>query len=177
MASDDLIIFQAAQDILACVLQGLIDDGLPIPCRVCVVPGDIAWDNCADGGQLELSINNVYYTTQFPVDTSSTDTTERGICNIGIPSAVMTISLMRCAPMPAGLTAKAPSCEQLTETAKLIAQDNYVIRTSIQCCLDTMRRDVNNALTDWRFSPTSVEGPSGGCVGNSVDITVGFIKG
>lgn len=174
MAGEDLIIFNTASVLLDCALDGIVTAGLPIPCRICVVPGGIAWDDCGNGGQLEISISSVYYSDLFPSDTSG-DTLSVGVCGPGIAVAAMTLSLMRCAPMPSGLSAKAPSCAELTDTAQLIAQDSYALRTSLLCCLKALKN--THTVLDYRMGPATVDGPEGGCVGNSIALTVGFPNG
>lgn len=171
MANEDLKIYDTAVDLLDCALTGIIDAGLPIPCRVCVVPGEIVWDECGDGGQLEISVSSVFYSTTFPTDTS-TDTTNPGVCGPGIAVAALTLSLMRCAPMPKGPVLKAPTCEALSETALLISRDSFALRTSLLCCLKELKN--TNMILEYSMGAATVDGPQGGCVGNSISMFVGF---
>lgn len=171
MADEDRFIHDTAQALLNCAYEGILEAGLPTPCRICVVPGQIAWDDCSDGGQLEIALDSVFYSTDFPQDTT-VDTAVNSACGPGIVVASMTLSLMRCAPMPAGLTARAPTCEALEEAALLVARDNYVLRTSLLCCLKQLRDE--RIIVDSRLNAMTVGGPQGGCVGNSVVIFIGF---
>lgn len=175
MAGEDLIIFNVSFNLLDCVFDGIIEAGLPEPCRVCVVPGEIAWDECGDGGQLEISTTSVFYSNIFPTDTSQDITVGSGGCGPGIPVASMTLSLMRCAPLPTGVTSKAPSCAALQETALLVGRDNYVIRNSLLCCLKDLK--ANSTIVDYRLGPVTIDGPEGGCVGNSVVLFIGLANG
>lgn len=171
MANEEEQAFAVAQFLLECALEGITEAGLPVPCRVCVVPGEIAWDDCSEGGQLAMSISSMFYSSLFPVDTS-TDTTSGGVCGPGIAVAAMTLSLMRCAPIPDGLSQRAPTCAALRESAFLVARDSYWLRRSVLCCLKDLKAE--SSIVDYRVGAATVDGPAGGCVGNSLALFVGF---
>lgn len=174
MAGPITAVFDLAEDLLECAQQGLIDNDLEEPCRVCVVPGEIVWDTCANGGQLVISSPRVYYSNVFPTELAQ-DSTIPSNCGPGVVVGEYTLSLMRCAPLPKGNPPKGPSCAELRASALQINQDGFALRTSLLCCLAAMRRQ--NIILEYRLSGSTVIGPEGGCVGNEITILVGLQNG
>lgn len=165
-----------AVELLECARLSLEENGLPAPCRVCVVPGLIAWDDCSAGGQLVIAMTDTYYATTFPADATE-DTSAVLACTPGFPVAVYTMSLMRCAPAPvvAGPTVRAPVCADLQAAALLLSQDSYALRSALICCLSNLQRE--GVLVDGRLGRLTVVGPEGGCVGVELQIYVGAANG
>lgn len=169
--TDQLTIFNVSKNLLECILAALEDAGLPIPCRVCVVPGEIAWDDC-QGGQLVVSTTREFQSETFPLEAF-----ERGVnssCGLPYLVAELTFNLLRCAPIPKGLSTSVP-CEELEETALLLHKDAYWMRQALSCCLRDMK--INYTILDYVVGATTRVGPEGACVGNETTVLVGFVNG
>lgn len=165
-------IYDFEVDILECIRLKLIELGQPIPCRICVSPGETVWDDCGNGGQLIATTLNTYYSDVFPADVSE-DITASTICGPGMVVARISISLMRCVPTVKGTPPTAPTCEELAEVALLLNRDSYAMRNGILCCLSEQKRVFE--IIDFRMGSTNAEGPEGGCVGNEITILVAFM--
>lgn len=165
-----------AVELLECARAGLETWDLPAPCRVCVVPGAIAWDDCSSGGQLVISRTDVYYSTVFPAD-STEDASVNISCNQGFPVALYALSLVRCAPGPvtAGPVVRPPTCEALAEAALLLASDSYAIRSALLCCVKDM--ESAGTIVAGRVGRDVAVGPEGGCVGLEIQILIGVTNG
>lgn len=169
--SDEMTIYNTSKTLLNCIFTALEDAGLPIPCRVCAVPGEIAWDDCAKG-QLVVSTVREFQSETFPLEAL-----ERGVnssCGLPYLVAELTFSLMRCAPIPKGTSITVP-CEDLETTSILLHRDAYWMRQALSCCL----RDLKTSYTilDYIVGATERAGPEGACVGNETTVLVGFVNG
>jgi hypothetical protein len=162
-------IYDVSKSLLDCIYDRLVELGLPLPCRVCVVPGAIAYDSCEGGGQLVVSATQEYVSEQFP--TPATDISSNSGCSAPYLVVEFLFSLIRCAPTPTGLDTTV-SCEALDETAILIGKDAYAMRTALKCCLEALLD--THFIVDYTMSPIVKVGPQGGCVGNEVRVRVGF---
>lgn len=166
-------VYDLELQLITCIEDQLTAIGQPLPCISCIVPGEIVWDECNNGGQLILSTQDMYYSTVFPIDNSQ-DVVISTVCGPGIATATIIASLMRCAPKVTGNPPRPPTCQQLSETSIGIGRDSYAMRTGILCCLTSMRK--NYEIIDFRMGRTTVAGPEGGCVGNIMTLYVGFIE-
>lgn len=161
-----------AEELLECIRLKLVEYDLPLPCRICVVPGEIVYDNCSDGGQLYATIVDSYYSNVFPIDVS-TDVTFSSSCAPGMAAANITFSLIRCAPGPKGNPPRPPTCEEYRASALSIGKDNYAMRAGVLCCLADMKR--TRQIVDFRMGRAVTAGPEGGCVGTVMTLTLAFI--
>lgn len=169
-------VYTIAAELLECARVALDEGGQPDPCRICVVPGEISWDQCANGGQLIMGINRVYYSNSFPLElTGENSGATNPLCGPAMVVADLTLSLMRCAPGPTGNPPRFPTCAALDAVAQLVALDSFYLRSGILCCL----RDLQKAYTivDYRVAAANVDGPIGDCVGNELSILVAVTHG
>lgn len=169
-------VYTLAAQLLECARISLEDGGQDAPCRVGVTAGEIAWDSCANGGQLVISVNRVYYSNNFPLElTAETTGQANPLCGPAMAVADYSLSLMRCAPVVSGSPPRAPSIAALDASAREILEDSYYLRTGLLCCL----RDLQQTYTivDYRISTATIDGPIGNCVGNEVQILVGVTNG
>lgn len=172
----DTVIFDRAEELLGCVESAIEEAGLPGFCRVCVVPGEIADDEC-EAGLLAITTTDIFPSNIFPSE-STEDLSPQSVCGAGMMVADWTLRLMRCAPIPKGLQAKAPSCEELREAALLWHKDAYHTRYALLCCLRDMRQNyITSRLIDYRLGRVTASGPAGACVGFDIQILAGFIDG
>lgn len=169
--------YTLAAQLLECAQDSLSEGGQPDPCRIGVTAGEIAWDACANGGQLMISLNRVYYSNTFPLELTgeSTQGAANPLCGPAMAVMDYSLSLMRCAAIPTGVPPRAPTIAALDAVAQQIALDSYYLRSGILCCL----RDLQRAYTilDYRLSAATVDGPIGDCVGNELQILVGVTHG
>lgn len=149
-----------AQELLDCVCEALtLESECPCPCRVCVVAGTPAWDDCCEG-QLTATIDRVFFHENFP-----NPVRDAQICGTFL-AADMTIQLLRCAPVVHD-DGSAPSCPELSESARKIYQEMYISMRALVCCLAEARRHRKYVINDAR-----VVGPEGGCVGFEIKLTI-----
>lgn len=188
MALTPLAVHEAAEDLLGCVCESLAALTVSVPghpgcpCRMCVVPGQAAWDACDDpcgaqggGGQLTVNVVRAYPT---PRDTSTTapsplrvDGGLRDLRRCGVPDLAveLLITVARCAPMPTEEGCP-PSCEELTESALTIHADMLAVQSAVLCCFSatgTERKGRRYVLGE-----TRTVGPQGGCVATETRVTV-----
>lgn len=164
-------IFNLSKMLLDCIETALAAAGLPIPCRICAVPGEIAWDDC-EGGQLAVSTVQEFPSEQFPLAAF-----ERGVnssCGLPYLVAELTFSLTRCVSIPKG-AALSPACADLEADSLLLHRDSYWMRNALSCCL----RDLKNSYTILEYIVGASErvGPEGRCAGNVVTVSIGFTNG
>lgn len=169
-------VYDIASRLLECARVSLFDGGQPDPCRICVTAGEISWDQCANGGQLVLGINRVYYSNTFPLElTGETVGPNSPSCSPGMAVVDYTLSLMRCAPVSLGNPPRAPTCEELDRVAREVSLDSYYLRSGLLCCLEDLEKTY--VIIDHRMSAANVDGPLGDCVGNSISILVALAHG
>jgi hypothetical protein len=165
-----LAFFNIATTVLECVRSRIEDvAGLPEFGRVCVVPGDVAWDECTCG---QLTINNP---TQFSSVSFPTPSIGANETQCGAPYTVSTfeVTALRCAPGP-DRNGHPPTCTALQNAAQLLYQDKFYMRTAVQCCLAELRN--TDLVEDYALGQTVETGPRGGCVGATLSFNVSLIS-
>lgn len=137
--------------------------------RRCIVPGEIAWDDC-QCGQLVIAEDRRWPSRDFPLD--EIDHT----AECGAPWLVVsyTISLARCSPGPDS-NGNPPSCAALQAVALQLNRDMGILRHAIECCL-SVQYDANN-LAAWELGAQEIVGPQGGCVATTLNVMAGFPNG
>lgn len=182
MALKSTGIQDVADAVLGCVcvaLDQVADDDPAQPgcpdCRACVVPGQVAWDDCSNpcsgegaGGQLTVSVGRTYMSANFPAD----DRTVIGLKKCTPPPTLaveIIVTLLRCAPED---TAEGcpPSCTDLAAAARIAHIDLVTIVNALLCCLP----ETSTGRDDRRFvlGAGRMLGPEGGCVGVEQRLTV-----
>lgn len=133
--------------------------------RSCIVPGDIAWDEC-ECGQLAGTISRWFLSDNFPSDRLS-DT--QVVCEAAFVVADMTLSLTRCAPQPEGESI-APTCPKLDQAARILIEDAYQLRKTTLRELCEMKSD--DEISDFVYVDQNSTGPGGLCVGSTIRFLV-----
>ncbi|MTE20273.1 hypothetical protein F0L17_14375 [Streptomyces sp. TRM43335] len=182
MALTPLAIHDLAEAVLGCVCEALdrtameVDDypGCPT-CRVCVVPGQPAWDGCEDpcsgdevGGQLSVHVARIYPSTSFPVEDQQVRDL-RECVPPPVTAVELVVTLLRCAPYPSEEGCP-PSCEEQAAAARTLHIDAATVFNALLCCLPYTgggRRGRRFVLGQQRTI-----GPEGGCVGIEQRVTV-----
>jgi hypothetical protein len=167
--ADDLIIYELALGLLNAAAYELeqTSAGVPAGMRVCIVPGEVAWDDCCEeGGQLTVTVTRVYPSRTFPND-------DDFIAPCGAPymAVNLSITVMRCAPTQ-DENGVSPSCEALDEAAKTHHADMRAVWKAVQCYLYLIRQQPYDY--EVLMGEQTPEGPLGGCVGSTMKMTVGI---
>lgn len=170
MVNGPLTLFNLAGDVLECVRERIVDiAGLPSFDRVCVVPGEIAWDAC-DCGQLTINNPSQFSSNNFPAPIPGGDQTQ---CGAPVIASTFTITALRCSPSP-DKNGHPPTCAALSNAAELLYQDKYYMRAAVICCLANLQR--THVLEMYTVGSITEVGPRGGCVGAELSFTVGLIN-
>ncbi|MFD3848190.1 hypothetical protein ACFWVB_20155 [Streptomyces microflavus] len=185
MALSPTQVQEVADNVLGCICQALdqaavADPTQPgCPCRVCVVPGAVAWDSCEDpcggteaGGQLSVSVVRMYPSPQgtFPAE----DRTVYGVRSCTLPQVTaveLLVSLLRCVPGPTDEGCP-PSCEELAAASKVLHTDMVTVYNALLCCFPTTTQRRRGPV--FTLGQQRTVGPQGGCVGLEQRITVGL---
>lgn len=138
--------------------------------RVCVVPGELAWDEC-ECGTLAVSPRRFFMSDEFPEDAASRGTTRTTPCDLPFLVAEVIITIARCAPQP-GDGQLAPSCVALDAAAQVLLSDAYVVLTETISTLCTLVAD--NEIIDYVLMDQVTHGPEGSCVGTELSFQVGI---
>lgn len=179
MALKPLAIHELMENIRDCVCAALdeatadVDNYPGCPCRVCVVAGQPAWEDCEDpcsgetGGQLTVHLARIWPSSQFPDENRSVRGTP-GCPQVSTTAAELVITLLRCSPVGSE-DGCPPTCEELEAVARTVHVDTAVVHTALLCCLPHTagRRGRRFVLGQSR-----TVGPQGGCVGIEQRVTV-----
>ena len=137
-------------------------------CRTFIAPsGPPAWDVCCEchegEGQAWLQVQRVFATDDFP-----TEQTGAVRCRPAEFAASVRIGILRC-----GATiddqAEVPSAERLTADAFKVQRDRVAMYDALTCCFMDDAEPGTFVIGAW--TPL---GPSGGCVGGSIEFTMQF---
>jgi hypothetical protein len=137
------------------------------PDRTCVVPGQIAWDDC-ECGQLATTIVQWFFSDTFPGDTTPS-TAVQTPCRAAWVVAECTMSILRCAPQPVG-DDLAPTCAKLSAAALTQAIDAHVVRRTVACTLAEWADEYR--LVEYTIGAQTSVGPEGMCVGSEITFFV-----
>lgn len=195
MALTLLSIHQAAQSLLDCVCGAIaaIPDQIPglagCPCRVGVVPGQVAADGCDGGcnvpageypGQLTVNVRRVFATDNntFPretglgADRNTGGVRDRSLCRLPQLTAVdLVVTLFRCSPIPSE-NGCPPTMPELDAAALQFHADMLAVQQGILCCYPSTELDVRRNGRRFVVGSTTTIGPEGGCVGFQTVVTV-----
>jgi hypothetical protein len=164
--------YDVAARIVACAYDA-VDHGAGLTiARLGVVPGEIAWDDCACG-QLVISEDRRYPSRAFPLEEIDY------AANCGEPwlVVVFTLSMTRCVPGP-DQNGNPPSVAALQVAAAQLMTDKLKIRRAVMCCLNELYDAVYPADTIDAFHIGAQEtiGPNGGCGGSEMQILIGYTQ-
>lgn len=135
--------------------------------RECVVPGQLAWDECECGLLAVEWLGNIF---------SNTLPTPRQELNDGCNSMVgMTfrVTALRCAPGPIA-PAVAPTCEALNAAAQTQFVDSFAVTRGVAFAAKAL--EDSNTVLAYTFGGATPTGPQGRCVGVTIDVTFGVVN-
>jgi hypothetical protein len=164
-----LTVSETATALLQCAFDGVDNAGDLEINRVCLVPGEIAWDNC-QCGQLALSEVRRYPSNNFPLE----EVDHTAECGAGYIVVNFLIALTRCVPS-SGEDGEPPPCDDLSLAALQLFRDMGMLRSAVECCLSSLYD--TNQLIAFELGAQEVVGPQGGCVGSTLAVQIGIANG
>lgn len=141
------------------------------PGRKGMVPGEIAWDSCDCAGLLAVTVPRIFFSEQFPEEAEAVVGVR---CQAPYEAGEFTVSVVRCAPQPDGVEA-APPADELDAAAGLLLQDTAEVMDAVAVLLCQMQ-DADDIL-DYLINPAESVGPEGACVGFTLRVIVGLVRG
>jgi hypothetical protein len=136
--------------------------------RACVVPGEIAWDEC-NCGMIAASIRNWFLSDSFPDSSDARGSLRTTPCDQPWLVASIELQVVRCAPSPDG-NVLSVSCDRLDQAASELNYDAYLTLTSVVSTLCALK-DAEE-IVDYTLGEQLTVGPSGGCVGSMLTVQV-----
>jgi hypothetical protein len=149
-----------------CALNAVDHTGPLTISRVCVVPGEISWDDC-QCGQLAVAEQRRYPSMDFPLE----EVNHEADCGAPWLVSAFIISLARCVPVPS-VNGSPPDCTALEASAQQLATDMLKLRKGVQCCLDAAYNA--HTVEAWELGASEVNGPQGQCVETTLTVLVGW---
>ncbi len=152
-----------AYNLLSRLKDDILNNLTAVPARACIVPGEVAWEECDCDGQLTLALQRLYASDEFPRASGPSGGTYP--CDAAWLVCENIVTLIRCAPLPQGSETHV-DCNVLDDVGKSIIQDAVVLYSTITCTLASLK-DAQDIM-DYNVSDGLVLGPEGGCVGTQV---------
>lgn len=152
--------------IAECITERLATTEAGVPNRVCIYPGDVAWDAC-ECGMLALTTTRITPSSSFPPGGPEV------IIDCGIPYLVasLEISILRCIPL--GTDKRPPTCAQLGTATRIQYEDAFAVWQGTLCCLRTMRD--TGFVQEFSMGVQTFIGPQGGCGGSTLNVDLGYL--
>lgn len=163
-------LYTIAESLRSCAMVRLAMTTGGVPNRSCVVPGEVAWDEC-QCGMLAVSIRRLYSSRVFPGDASQDG--EFGACDIPYTVIEYAITIARCVAVTDD-AGNPPPCSALDSAAQIWAEDAMAVRNGVGCCLADMIDA--NTIAEYTLEEQVSVGPAGGCVGSELKALVGIIN-
>lgn len=153
--------------IAICITDRLSLTPAGIPNRVCIYPGDVAWDEC-QCGMLALTTTRIFGSETFPNEGISG--VGLGTCGLPYMVANLEITILRCVPTG---DKRPPTCEQLGDASKTMYEDAFAVWQGTICCLREMRNQ--GFIQEFNLAAQTFTGPQGMCAGSTLSINLGYI--
>lgn len=141
--------------------------------RACVVPGEIAWDQC-DCGLLAVSVRRWFISDEFPEGAVGRGALRDSPCDQPWLVAELTIQVVRCAPSPQGNGMISVPCVDLDQSAQVVISDAYVTITEVISILCEMKD--TDQIIDYVVGDQVAVGPDGGCVGSELSLFISLYR-
>lgn len=155
------------QDTFHTILSGLLDDVYaavaPKPERKCVVPGLVAWDACECG-----ALHGTISRWGVSDNQASLNAPPVAGCSLSYQVATLTISLVRCVPIPTERQLTVP-CAKLEEAAIQLERDAYQVMETVVCSLNGL---IGDTIENWQLIQMTPAGPEGQCAGVVLQVNV-----
>jgi len=136
--------------------------------RVCVVPGEFAWDEC-ECGTLAASPQRFFFSDEFPEGALGRGLVRTSVCDLPWIVADILFIIARCAPQPTS-PGLAPPCEDLAAAAQVLLSDASVVMRETARVLCELT--ANGDIIDYVMGDQITQGPAGACVGTQLQVFV-----
>jgi len=146
-------------------------EGGPVD-RACVVPGDIAWDEC-NCGLLAVTARRFFLSDNFPETSLGVGLIRSSPCDLPWLVAELLVQVIRCAPTSHD-DGSPPTCLALGTAARILLEDAYVTLTTVVSILCGMT-DADEII-DYVIGEQVTRGPEGDCVGTELNVFVGVMR-
>jgi hypothetical protein len=168
--------FELAEHLRDCILPYLAMTTKGVPDRVCILTGEVAWDDC-ECGQLAVSLDTQYESATFPEPWTGSENGGTRKCGAPLFVYQYTVSMLRCSPI--GDEDAPPSCEALSAAARVTVEDAWSVRTGLMCCMcaGTTRTDGVKLFERYWVGPQIEVGAQGGCQGSAITVSIGVTNG
>lgn len=169
VAGSDLTLYQCAVALLTNVRAQLAVTaaGVPEDARVCVVPGQLAWDDCECGLIAVEWLGNAF-SNSLPTPRQES---EDG-CNTML-MMTFRVTALRCAP-GVDQSGRPPTCAALDATAQIQFIDSLAVTRGVSFAAKSL--EDSNVVLAYSFGGAVPTGPQGRCVGVTMDVTLGAVN-
>lgn len=152
--------------IAECITARLAETTGGVPNRVCIYPGDVAWDAC-ECGMLALTTSVIYPSDSFPTLGVA------AVSDCGLPYMVanLQITMLRCIPQIS--EKRYPTCTQLGTATQIQYEDAFAVWQGTLCCLKILQD--NQFIQEFNFGAQTFVGPQGMCGGSTLSVDLGYI--
>lgn len=168
-----LAVYDVASILVTGIADALAATPAGVPARVCVVPGQVAYDQCDCDGLLAVSPQRFFVSDEFPEGAVGQGLIRTSPCDLPWLVAEYLVTMLRCAPQPIGQSL-APTCVALDASAQTLLVDSYVSYTTAISILCELRGD--DRIIDYVMGEQITRGPEGACVGTEFIALVGFMR-
>lgn len=160
--------YTIASQLVADIDVALADSLGGRPERACVVPGEVAWDEC-DCGMLAVTVRRWNLSDGFPGESDTRGALRIGPCDLPWIVGELHIQIVRCAPSPNNNALSVP-CPRLDAAAEVLISDAYTVINQTIITLCGYKSD--EEIVDYQVGEQETIGPDGGCVGSVVVVQV-----
>jgi hypothetical protein len=140
--------------------------------RACVVPGEIAWDEC-NCGLLAVTARRFFLSDNFPETSLGVGLIRTSPCDLPWLVAELAVQVIRCVPTSHD-DGTPPTCVALGDAARVLMVDAYVALTTTVSILCGMT-DADEII-DYVIGEQVSRGPEGDCVGTELNVFVGVMR-
>ena len=167
LIEDDLI-YPAIIRLVACLERSILQRGLPVPCTVAPMVGDLVLDYCGacqeNGcGQAWVRMVDSFSSSDFP-------NPDQALNNCGNPWAyTLEIGIVRCKPVGKTTGIRGfvpPTTQQMVDALRIQTADMRAMRDAITCCF--AKGDTPYVIR--AYTPGT---PDGDCLGGVFTVVVG----
>lgn len=139
------------------------------PKRICIYPGDVAWDSC-ECGMLALTTTRIFGSERFPNE----GITGYQLSTCGLPYMVaqVEITMLRCVPSVQD-GKNPPTCDQLASATRVMYDDAFAVWQGTLCCLRAMKEQ--NFIQEFNMETQTFVGPQGLCAGSTISVNIGYL--
>ena len=167
LVEDDLI-YPSIIRLVACLERAILDRGLPVPCLVAPMVGELVLDYCGNCSEKGCGQAWVRMVDSFPsVDFPNLDQSMQNC--LGPWAYTLEIGIVRCKPVGKSTGVRGfipPTTQQLVDALRIQTSDMRAMRDAIACCFGT--RDLPYLVR--QYVPGT---PDGDCLGGVFTVVVG----